>query len=65
MAFGDIVLTLKLRAKMLFPVPKLGFYNARSDFKIISAMFPYIWPSNARALRIRVLLALFFLQWQN
>ena len=61
MAFGDIVLTLKLRAKMLFPVPKLGFYNARSDFKIISAMFPYIWPSNARALRIRVLLALFFL----
>ena len=61
MAVGDIALALKLRAKMLFPVPKLGFYNARSDFKIISAMFPYIWPSNALALRIRVLLALFFL----
>ena len=46
---------------MLPPFSKLGLSSARSDFKIISVMLPYIWPHNAPILRIRVLLALFFL----
>ena len=46
---------------MPFSFSKLGFSSARTDFKMISVMLPYIWPRKAPALRIRVLLALFFL----